>query len=1080
MSESKKEYKERVLRAKDIVKEMVIKGQDMEKEPWEIKKDIDTFLKAQGLTSFELRANGDRKNTAYLQGLTHGFNTRLKEILQVVAPEIASTLDLKKFGMLNIDDILERDEKVKKATVDMIEQLFTTQLIPGQKPLIDQGFTPENLGERMADQAGETLIEFLPLMIAPNLIATQGPVQGFKMSYTMDPTKLQKTVDVLGNSIKTILNTYIKNPGKTFIADISASVGFGAGEQFGEELSGHAGEAESVGYYDVPSPLVQTLTGLTGAAGATAVAQTLMSPFKTKKALGTLFSSWLGIKPLLKKIPSWGKKKSEERIRVFFKDILKEHEKQIAEGQDLTKIVGDKLKLSTAEETLSPGVAAEQEAIEKTLVGKQVDEVVQRRVDNLKAMDETLSTIVPETDKNFQYFLDLRTGTIQPLIKKLEQQIAAGGEQLVITTEKVKPKLTKKESGENLRDIITTEQFNQSRDVVNELNAIKGGQLSADPEILDRLITLLAREFETGAEPAIISKLGKKINKYKDQEIQVPTGEKDAQGNAIMMTEIIPAEKQLTNQELFDIWLSASLEETALLGKVGIEKANKLTRLTEAKSMIMKQLMKNLENVKGSPQFFDKLNTYINNFEKGVVVRLRDNKPAGYQVKDELVADAFFQAENVDAMRDFIRVFSKDEAALYNMQQSILDRIANESINMETGLMNTDKYKIFLTKYKSALNELETIMPDFVNKLRETPSAVSAVAERLATLNTRKTFLLGEKLKNTLNVFGAETKQLKLGTVDEYVNAALADPKLMENLTQRIMKADAGEPWVKSVLEHLTKLRINPQKKTINPKEIVSMQKWITDNEKSLETLFTNMGPQYKDHLKNIKIIVNGFERVNFVTPPRGAPAPTPADQMRQTLGTDIPQFWSRIFAVASGRVGKNYMGMEIFNRFLNTVSKGHFDKIMKQAIYDPAFAKTLAGTVKGGKLSVGDLKEMYGFLAKLNGTIGVASEYGEDDPTIQDEARSKLFQMAPAPSVSFEQPPVVPESRMAQNPVGMIGTPTQPAQMASIYPQTMAGGQINQTTRDRGREVFGPFDRIFNAAQGGIMSTNKAFQRVA
>ena len=96
MSESKKEYKERVLRAKDIVKEMVIKGQDMEKEPWEIKKDIDTFLKAQGLTSFELRANGDRKNTAYLQGLTHGFNTRLKEILQVVAPEIASTLDLKK------------------------------------------------------------------------------------------------------------------------------------------------------------------------------------------------------------------------------------------------------------------------------------------------------------------------------------------------------------------------------------------------------------------------------------------------------------------------------------------------------------------------------------------------------------------------------------------------------------------------------------------------------------------------------------------------------------------------------------------------------------------------------------------------------------------------------------------------------------------------------------------------------------------------------------------------------------------------------------------------------------------------
>ena len=47
------------------------------------------------------------------------------------------------------------------------------------------------------------------------------------------------------------------------------------------------------------------------------------------------------------------------------------------------------------------------------------------------------------------------------------------------------------------------------------------------------------------------------------------------------------------------------------------------------------------------------------------------------------------------------------------------------------------------------------------------------------------------------------------------------------------------------------------------------------------------------------------------------------------------------------------------------------------------------------------------------------------------------------------------------------------------IDPNLMARGQINQTTRDRGREVFGPFDRVF-ASKGGIMSTNKAFQRVA
>ena len=59
-----------------------------------------------------------------------------------------------------------------------------------------------------------------------------------------------------------------------------------------------------------------------------------------------------------------------------------------------------------------------------------------------------------------------------------------------------------------------------------------------------------------------------------------------------------------------------------------------------------------------------------------------------------------------------------------------------------------------------------------------------------------------------------------------------------------------------------------------------------------------------------------------------------------------------------------------------------------------------------------------------------------------------------------------------AFNPVSMRGTPT-------VDPNLMARGQINQTSKDRGQEVFGPFDRVF-ASKGGIMSTNKAFQRVA
>jgi len=63
-----------------------------------------------------------------------------------------------------------------------------------------------------------------------------------------------------------------------------------------------------------------------------------------------------------------------------------------------------------------------------------------------------------------------------------------------------------------------------------------------------------------------------------------------------------------------------------------------------------------------------------------------------------------------------------------------------------------------------------------------------------------------------------------------------------------------------------------------------------------------------------------------------------------------------------------------------------------------------------------------------------------------------------------------VPESRLAAaniaNPVSMRGTPT--------------GGGVNPNLMARGQQLFGGPGEITFASKGGIMSTNKAFQRVA
>jgi len=1207
MAESKEEYKARVLKAKKIVGRMFATGKEKKFSLTKIEKDIKEYLDSQGLTKFDLRTNGDRKNQAMFQAFTNSANENIMEILQVIIPELANSLDLKKFMLFDADSIGEREKEVKKSWEDGIEDFFTMQLIPGQRPLVDLDFNPEKLGERVADQMGEMLIEFLPFMIAPNMIAANGPVQGFAQAVKMDPTKMAKVMDVLKNSYYSVINSYIKTPAKAFQADIAAAIGWGGGQQMGTEISKAAEDEETLGYYDfLKGKPLETMLGFTGATtgvvAAPLIAQAFGHPFRTMSALTSgVFKNYGGIKPIVNKFQNWYKAKNKRTVQNFVDGVIDAHKKEVAaagqiaekvattrqtafeasgqQGPILPRIItrpkldangnpvmkdgkpvmeqietGPELKLTLAEETLSPGAATEQVKIESTLVGEELDKIIKRRIDNLKILDESLETIVPSTDENFQYILDLRQGTIKPLIESLEKKIGMKSDEIAGELGTIQADLTKQESGLGLRQIIENLQLSESKESLDIISSIPAGQapiFSGDtagsaPKILEELISIAGlRTFEKGTEPAILKKIKSLVDNYKLRDVEnirdyeLPRA---SDGSPLVQDKVwermTVAEKQkwfddnylnpkltstaetakiatinqeapftFTNQNLYDIYLAADAELMGLIGKPGIDNTKQIMKLKLMKDKILSELKTNLKDEEGGTEFINSVNKYIDKFEKGVIVRVRENKVAGYTKKDEAAADAFFNADNVKSMDDFINAFGVgkniNQDALYNMQQAILDRLANSVIDIKTGILNQDKYRRWLAQYGSVLERLagmakETGMPQFVASLRETPTAVGALSERLATLETRKTFLQGEKLKTSLKTFGLNSKQLNLGSVDEYVNAALADPNVMSNITQRISKDGAGEVWVKAILENLTKIRKPSEgfkKGFIEPKEIRDMKSWIDTNSKSLETLFTELGPTYKNHLENIKAIVGGFERANFVPAGKGAPALTPEQQTKSVLGVNIPTLWSRFFAVQSGRVGVKYTSMEVLNRFINTVGEKHFNILMKKAIYDPEFARAMAKAARGGQFTINEQKQIYGFLAKLNGTIGIASEDGAEGSTVQHEADKKVFQNKKQNYEDLPDPPnieeyissVIPESRLAQaniaNPVGMIGTPTQPAQMASIYPQTMAGGQPDRIDPGRAAIAFGPMDILARprlAAQGGIMSTNKAFQRVA
>ena len=1052
---SNEEYKQKVDSAKQTVQEIFKSGQDKGISISEIEDDIETYLKSQGLTSFDLKTDGNRREASYLTAFTNGFNTQLKDILNSVVPELASALDVKKFGIWDTDALIDRETTVKQATKEIIDGIFTKEIIPGQKPFIDGGYTPQTLGEQMADRAGADIINLLGIVAAPQVAVGSAPATAYANTFK-DPKKVSEFYNAVQNSINTLLRQYRDNPAKSFLSDVATSIGFSGGAELGETITETARETDNVGYYD--TGIAEPQLGFGGAGFLGAVTQIGLNPRQSLKATGNVFSNFLGLKTLLNKFTSGSKKKQQKKVADQIKQTLEGSQTQLKTSKEIEDLTEGELKLTTAEQTESPALLTTQANIEQKAVGDELNALVDRRVNNINVLDESLEAQIPNIDKDVNYIIDLQKNKVLNLTKETAEEISA--KQAELLAEQPVASLTKLESGKNLRNSIETAQFKEAQDVTASLGNVPAGTNPADADILDNLLQLTARDFETGTEPGVLNLIKSKIDDYLPSEKMVD-GE--------IITE--PAKKQLTNQGLFDLWLTASLEETSLLGKAGIANASKLTKVTQIKGILLDALETNLKDAEGSVQFFDDLNNYINKFETGAIVDARKKGLSGFQFRDERIADAFFQTENVGAMDDFIRVFEGDTNAISNMEQAILDRIISKSLNKNTNLLNMDSYRQFLTQYKSVLDRFGTVSPDFVSNVRNKADLIDNITNRIVTLEKRKNFLDGKKLDEVFSLLGAPgTNQLKFGTTDEYVQAALKDNKVMKQVTDKILNQfpEAGDAWIKSVLDDFIKLRVDKNTGAISLREVKNLQNFLKENNESLSTMFTSIkGDKIgEEHLKNLNLIAAGFEKVNLVPPPKGSPAATPDQLMKDALGVDIPQVWSRVYAVLSGRTGWKFQGTEMLNRFLGNLGRKEFDRVLKQAIYDPDFAKTITHMIQGKESTAGDLKRLYGFLGKVNGIIGIEAEHGEDYQSEISQAEQKGFDKVKELSLN-----VSPVSRLNTGIVQPVDMPRAPTvDIASINPDTIA----------RGQQIFGADDPIFGMAKGGIMNTKKAFQRVA
>ena len=99
--------------------------------------------------------------------------------------------------------------------------------------------------------------------------------------------------------------------------------------------------------------------------------------------------------------------------------------------------------------------------------------------------------------------------------------------------------------------------------------------------------------------------------------------------------------------------------------------------------------------------------------------------------------------------------------------------------------------------------------------------------------------------------------------------ATLKDNKVMKQVTDKILNQfpEAGDAWIKSVLDVFIKLRLDKNTGAISLREVKNLQNFLKENNESLSTMFTSIkGDKIgEEHLKNLNLIAAGFEKVNLV-----------------------------------------------------------------------------------------------------------------------------------------------------------------------------------------------------------------------
>lgn len=316
---------------------------------------------------------------------------------------------------------------------------------------------------------------------------------------------------------------------------------------------------------------------------------------------------------------------------------------------------------------------------------------------------------------------------------------------------------------------------------------------------------------------------------------------------------------------------------------------------------------------------------YISKFEKDASrdIKLRD-RDNDFRTDDEKVAKLYWNPGDVTSARQFKETFGDDPTARKALHGAIIDDFMKKAIPATGTELNPGSYARWMRANQHNLAEF----PEIATLLKDKGKAIESIATRRAEVVQAQ----GEIDKDLL------TKALGKGA-DAVIDAMLTNPRVADNaismMGQREAQAAGRMLWDRVMTE----------------KSPTEAKRFLNENIGLFKRLLT------EDQLAALRDSNRALEMLARVERPKGQPTNAdPFKKIKDVTGTGPLEASSRGLAVASGRTGWKYVGIDLMARLFTGVSRQDTEKLMTQAIYDPKFARELSDYVSSGKFKKQDM----------------------------------------------------------------------------------------------------------------------------